>query len=50
MPKKHPVHMAEVLHSSPWYESNVLWGGIGIVCTVVVAMKHNLLWMLSRAE
>lgn len=31
---------------APWYESNVLWGGIGIVCTVVAAMKHNLLWML----
>lgn len=44
---ENPSHAAsESSHGTPWYESNVLWGGIGIVCTVVAAMKHNLLWML----
>jgi hypothetical protein len=32
--------------STPSYESNYLWGGIGIVLTVVGAMKHNLCWLL----
>jgi hypothetical protein len=37
---------SETPSSVPWYESNLLWGGIGTVLTVVGAMKHNLLWLL----
>lgn len=37
-----PVAVASV----PSYESNLLWGGVGSVLTVVGAMKHNLLWIL----
>jgi hypothetical protein len=36
--------------STPWYESNLLWvplsTGIGILLTVVAAMKHDLRWLL----
>ena len=34
----------------PWYESNLVWGpislGVGILLTVVAAMKHDLRWLL----
>jgi hypothetical protein len=35
--------------SSPWWESNVLWGGAAIVFTVIAAMKKDLRWMLILA-
>ena len=35
--------------SSPWWESNVLWGGAAIVLTVIAAMKKDLRWMLILA-
>jgi hypothetical protein len=35
--------------SSPWWESNVLWGGAAIVFTVIAAMTKDLRWMLILA-
>lgn len=30
----------------PWYESTSFWGAVGVVLTVVGAMRHDLLWLL----
>ena len=43
----------DTAHPAPWYESNLLWVpvtvGVGIVLTVVGAMKHDLRWLLLVA-
>jgi hypothetical protein len=47
--------MESSMHSAPppWYESNLLWVpislGVGIILTVVSAMKHDLCWLLLLA-
>jgi hypothetical protein len=36
-------------HSNPWYESNLLWGSVGIVITVIASSKHDLRWLFLIA-
>jgi hypothetical protein len=48
-----PPSSKNMLSTIPWYESNILWGSIGIfgavTLTVVAAMKHDLRWLLLLA-
>jgi hypothetical protein len=44
-----PIPNPKPPSGAPWYESNVLWGGNGIVLVVVAAMMHNLCWLLCFA-
>jgi hypothetical protein len=35
--------------STPWYESNLLWGSVGTILTVIASSKHDLRWLFLLA-
>jgi hypothetical protein len=35
--------------ATPWYESNLLWGAVGVIIAVIAGGKHDLRWLFLLA-